>query len=57
MGSNAFIAFFAGAGVAMFIYSKTSRRGVGDVKKQLAPAVIAGALTFMIALTILATIV
>ena len=56
MGSNTFIAFFAGLGVAMFIYSKTASRGVGDFKKQLAPALISGILAFMIALTILASI-
>jgi len=56
MASNALIAFFAGIGAAMFIYSKTSRRGTGDFKKQIAPALVAGILAFMIALTILASI-
>ncbi len=52
MASNALIAFFAGIGAAMFVYSKTSRRGTGDFKKQIAPALIAGVLAFMIAITI-----
>jgi hypothetical protein len=56
MASNTLIAFFAAIGAAMFIYSKTSRRGTGDFKKQIAPAAIVGLLTFMIALSILATI-
>ena len=56
MGSNAFIAFAAAMGVAMFTYNKTSSRGTGDAKKQLAPAAIAGALTFMSVLTILASV-
>lgn len=53
MASNTVIAFFAGLGVAMFIYGKTSRRGTGDFKKQVAPAAISGLLAFLIALTIL----
>jgi hypothetical protein len=57
MASNTLIAFFAAIGAAMFIYSKTSRRSTGDFKKQIAPAAIVGLLTFMIALSILATIV
>jgi hypothetical protein len=56
MGSNTFIAFFAGLGAAMFIYGKTSRRGTGDFKKQIAPAALCGLLTFMIMLTILASL-
>jgi hypothetical protein len=53
MIGNVTIAFFAGLGVAIFIYSKTSYRGTGDFIKQVAPAGIAGILGFFIALTIL----
>ena len=55
MVGNITIAFFAGVGAAIFIYSKTSYRGVGDFKKQVAPAFFAGVLTFLIALTLLWT--
>jgi len=56
MVGNGVIAFFAALGVAMFVYNKTSSRGTGDFKKQVAPAAISGVLSFMIALTILASI-
>ncbi len=56
MFGNVFIAFFAGVGAAIFIYRKTSYRGTGDFKKQVAPALFAGILSFLIALTVLWTL-
>lgn len=53
MFGNIFIAFFAGVGAAIFIYRRTSYRGTGDFKKQVAPAAFAGVLAFLIMLTIL----
>lgn len=56
MFGNVTIAFFIGIGAAIFIYRKTSYRGTGDFKMQVAPAFFAGVLTFLISLTILWTI-
>ncbi len=56
MASNTFIAFFVGVGVAIFVYRKTSYRGAGDFKKQAAPAVFAGIISFLITLTVLWTL-
>ncbi len=56
MTSNVTIAFFAAVGAAIFIYRKTSYRGTGDFKKQVAPAVFAGIMTFLISLTVLWTL-
>lgn len=56
MVGNITIAFFAGVGAAIFIYRKTAYRGTGDFKKQVAPAFFAGVLTFLVALTLLWTI-
>lgn len=56
MLSSTSIAFFAGVGVAIWVYRKTARRGVGDFKKEVAPAVIAGILAFLIVLTVLWTV-
>jgi hypothetical protein len=53
MFGNATIAFFAGLGVAIWVYRKTARRGGGDFKKEIAPAAIAGILAFLVSLTIL----
>lgn len=47
------IALAAAIGVAIWVYSKTAYRGMGDFKRQAAPAVIAGILAFFIALTLL----
>lgn len=47
------IAFFAGVGMAIWVYRKTAYRGTGDFVKQVAPAFFAGLLTFLVMLTIL----
>ena len=53
MASNTVIALFAAIGVGIFVYRKTSYRGTGDFKKQVAPAAISAVLTFLVALTAL----
>lgn len=55
MLGNGFIALAAGVGVAIWVYNKTSRRGGGDFKKEIAPAAISGIMAFLIALTLLWT--
>lgn len=56
MFGNTTIALAAAVGVAIWVYRKTARRGVGDFKKEVAPAAISGVLAFLIMLTILWTI-
>lgn len=53
MFGNVFIALAAGVGVAIWVYKKTSYRGTGDFKKEIAPATISGVLAFLVMLTIL----
>ncbi len=54
MLSSTFIAFFAGLGVAIWVYRKFAKRATGsDFVKTITPALIAGAATFFIALTVL----
>lgn len=56
MLGTSFIALAAALGVAIWVYRKTARRGGGDFKKEIAPALISGILAFLIALTVLWTI-
>lgn len=54
MLSSTLIAFFAGLGVAIWIYRKFAKRASGgDFVKTVTPALMAGVVTFFIALTIL----
>jgi NhaP-type Na+/H+ or K+/H+ antiporter len=48
MASNAFIAFFAGLGAGMWVYSKFSRRATAnDFKKTITPALMAFIFVFI----------
>jgi hypothetical protein len=57
MFGNVFIALAAGIGTAIWVYRKTSYRGTGDFKKEIAPALFSGILAFLIMLTVLWTFV
>jgi hypothetical protein len=50
---NGFIALAAAIGMGIWVYRKTARRGGGDFKKEIAPAMVVAILTFLIAMTIL----
>jgi len=56
MQSNFVIALAAAVGAAIFVYRKTARRGGGDFKREIAPAIIAAILAFLIMLTLLWTL-
>lgn len=56
MFGNTVVALAAGFGIAIWVYKKTSRRGGGEFKKAVAPAVIAGILGFLISLTIVSQV-
>lgn len=54
MASNAFIAFFAGLGAAIWVYNKFSKRASGgEFVKNLTPALFAGLFTFVLAMMLL----
>jgi hypothetical protein len=52
MFGGAFVALAASVGVAIWVYNKTAIRGGIEWKKQIAPAAIAGVMTFIVMMTV-----